>query len=65
MIISKEIKLETKGDCDIINITPEVEQKLAEVDMICGIVTIFATGSTAGLTTMEFEPGLISDFKKM
>jgi secondary thiamine-phosphate synthase enzyme len=65
MIISGNISLESKGNCDIIDITPEVQNQLAETDISDGTVTLFISGSTAGITTIEFEPGLISDFKKM
>jgi secondary thiamine-phosphate synthase enzyme len=65
MVVTKKISLESKGHCDIIDITPQVQQRLAETDINEGTVTLFISGSTAGLTTIEFEPGLISDFKEM
>ncbi|MCJ7764036.1 MAG: secondary thiamine-phosphate synthase enzyme YjbQ [Dehalococcoidales bacterium] len=65
MIKTETISLSTKGHCDIIDITPQVEQQLAESNIDNGIVTVFVTGSTAGLTTIEYEPGLISDLKEM
>ncbi len=65
MIKTETISLNTKGHCDIIDITPQVEHQLAESNIDSGIVTVFVTGSTAGLTTIEYEPGLISDIKEM
>ena len=65
MIATKKISLESKGNCDIIDITTEVQQQLDETGVSDGAVTLFISGSTAGLTTIEFEPGLIADFKKM
>jgi secondary thiamine-phosphate synthase enzyme len=65
MVVTEKMSLESKGDCDIIDITPEVQRRLAETDIKGGTVTLFISGSTAGITTIEFEPGLISDFKKM
>jgi secondary thiamine-phosphate synthase enzyme len=65
MVVTEKISLESKGHGDIIDITPEVQQRLAETDISDGTVTLFISGSTAGITTIEFEPGLISDFKKM
>ena len=65
MIKTETISLSTKGHCDIIDITPQVEHQLAESNIDSGIVTVFVTGSTAGLTTIEYEPGLISDIKEM
>ena len=65
MVVTKRISLQTKGQCDIIDITPQVEQQLNETDMNSGTVTVFIAGSTAGLSTIEFESGLLSDFKDM
>ena len=65
MVTTKKIGLESKGNCDIIDITAEVQQRLAETGISDGTVTLFISGSTAGITTIEFEPGLISDFKDM
>ena len=65
MIISKKINLQTKGQCDIIDITSQVSQELAKADVDDGIVTVFVNGSTAGVSTIEYEPGLVSDFKAM
>jgi secondary thiamine-phosphate synthase enzyme len=65
MVVTKKISLQSQGNCEIIDITPEVQNQLAETDIKDGTVTLFISGSTAGITTIEFEPGLISDFKKM
>ena len=65
MVVTKEISLQSKGQCDIIDITPQVEQELAGADINTGVVTIFVAGSTAGITTIEYEPGLISDLQNM
>ena len=65
MVVSKKISLSTKGECDMVDITPQVEQQLAEAGISNGTVTIFVAGSTAGVTTIEFEPGLTSDFQGM
>ena len=65
MVVTKKLSLQSKGDCDIIDITLEVQQRLAEADMNNGIVTLFVAGSTAGISTIEFEPGLVSDFQSM
>jgi secondary thiamine-phosphate synthase enzyme len=65
MIATKKISLKSKGNCDIIDITPEVEEQVAGSDIKNGIVTLFISGSTAGLSTIEYESGLLSDFKAM
>jgi secondary thiamine-phosphate synthase enzyme len=65
MVVTKKISLESQGHGEIIDITPEVQKQLAETDIKEGTVTLFVTGSTAGITTIEFEPGLLADFKDM
>jgi secondary thiamine-phosphate synthase enzyme len=65
MVATKKISLESKGNCDIIDITPEVQQQLAKTDIKNGTVTLFVSGSTAGVSTIEYESGLLADFKEM
>ena len=65
MVVTKKISLQSKGHCDIIDITPEVQEQLAETDVTSGTVTLFISGSTAGISTIEFEPGVLSDFQDM
>ena len=65
MVITGKISLQSKGECDILDITPQVEQQLAETGINSGTVTEFVAGSTAGVTTIEFESGLLSDFQSM
>ena len=64
-IATKDIAFETKGNCDIIDITPQVAKEVKESGVNNGIITLFVSGSTAGVTTIENEPGLLSDFKNM
>ncbi|MAF85069.1 MAG: secondary thiamine-phosphate synthase enzyme [Dehalococcoidales bacterium] len=49
----------------IIDITHQVEQQVTGTDINSGIVTLFVAGSTAGISTIEFESGLLSDFQGM
>ena len=65
MVVTKKISLQTKGNCDIIDITPQVEQQVAEADINNGTATLFVAGSTAGISTIEFESGVLSDFQSM
>ena len=65
MIISKTIQLQTKGQCDIVDITSRVAKELAGADVNSGTATVFVNGSTAGVSTIEFESGLVADFKAM
>jgi secondary thiamine-phosphate synthase enzyme len=64
-VISKSISLSTQGNCDMIDITAEIAREISNSTINNGIATIFVAGSTAGITTMEYENGLLSDFKSM
>ena len=60
---SKRIKLQTKGRDHVIDITGEVEKALSKSEVKEGILTVFIHGSTASVTTIEYEPGLVKDIK--
>jgi secondary thiamine-phosphate synthase enzyme len=60
-IINKEIHFKTAGDKDVKDLTSDVAQLINQSPVESGIVTVFVPGSTAGITTIEFEPGAISD----
>ena len=57
--------MKTKGDGEIIDITPKVQKQLTESGISGGIVTVFVQHSTCGITTVEYEPGLIEDLGKL
>lgn len=58
------ISLSTKGNCDIIDITDKVHNLITQNSFIEGNVLVFVGGSTAGITTIEYEPGLLKDYPK-
>ncbi len=58
------IRFSTRGDCDIIEITDWVQKKIKETKISDGAVVIFVPGATGGLTTIEYEPGLVKDFQE-
>ncbi|MBL7191553.1 YjbQ family protein [bacterium] len=60
-IITDFIPVSTKGFTDIIDITTKVSQLLRKHGLTQGQALIFAGGSTAGITTIEYEPGLLQD----
>ena len=62
-VITKKINLSTKGDTDIINITDNVEEILSKSGLKNGSINVFVPGSTGGITTVEYEPGLVHDLK--
>lgn len=66
MVVKTErIAFNTRGNCDIIDITEMINKKLGSVQIKSGIVTVFVIGSTGGLTTIEYEPGLIKDINEL
>ncbi len=64
-VITKNLTFHTKGNCDIIDITSEVGKEVERAVVSNGTVTLFVSGSTAGLTTIEYEPRLLEDFQNM
>ena len=58
------ISVETTHDTDIIDITRNVKEKILQSDINNGNITAFISGSTAALTTLEFETGVVNDLKK-
>lgn len=61
MVTTNELKLQTSGPGDIIDITSDIQQAVSQSGLSAGTVTAFVPGSTGGLTTIEYEPGLIED----
>lgn len=57
-----EIRMDTRGEGDMHDLTDRVAQCVASSRISEGTVTVFVPGSTAGITTIEFEPGLLRDF---
>jgi secondary thiamine-phosphate synthase enzyme len=58
------ISFNTNGNCDITDITDKVDNLISNNNFLEGSVLIFVGGSTAGLTTIEYEPGLLKDYPK-
>ncbi len=59
------IELTTSGHSEIVDITNKIEKNLKESGLVEGVATLFSIGSTAGLTTVEYEPGLVKDLKSL
>jgi secondary thiamine-phosphate synthase enzyme len=64
-IVTENIKLSTRGFGDMKDITSEVAARIADHELKNGTVTVFVPGSTGGLTTIEYEPGLVRDFSEL
>lgn len=60
-IHTKILNLSTKGFPDIIDLSKQIDSVLAESGISNGLITVFVPGSTAGITTIEYEPGLLED----
>ena len=60
-IVTDSIELATKGHTDIIDITPQVDTILKKSGILEGSLMVFVAGSTAGITSIEYEPGLLKD----
>ena len=64
-VLSNTIQLHSEGEGDIIDMTAQLANIVKESKIKNGIATIFVSGSTAAITTIEYEPGLVHDFPEM
>lgn len=64
MVFSATITLKTAGEDDIIDITGRTQDLVRSSDVRNGLCSIFVTGSTASVTTIEYEPGVLSDLSR-
>jgi secondary thiamine-phosphate synthase enzyme len=65
MVITHTHQVSTKGQGDAHDVTPAVTRALAQSGVRNGIATVFVVGSTAAITTIEFEPGAVHDFNAL
>jgi len=63
MVYTTKFSIKTYGKTEIVDITPHVFQAIQESGVLDGTVTVFTPGSTAAVTTIEYEPGLIKDLQ--
>ncbi|MCK4596921.1 secondary thiamine-phosphate synthase enzyme YjbQ, partial [bacterium] len=64
-VSTQSFTLQTRGNTDVLDITPQVIQTLRQSGLQNGIATVFVSGSTGGITTVEFEPGLRRDLPEI
>ena len=62
---SKKIQISSRGEDDLIDIKEQISNVIKGSDIGNGIVAVFVSGSTAAITTIEYEPGLSHDFTEM
>ena len=60
MVKTKKLNIQTNGNCDIVDITPDISSFVRQSKIKEGTATVFNVGSTAGITTIEYEPGLVN-----
>jgi len=59
------IKLQTKGNGDVVDITSQVQASVSDCGLENGIVSIFTPSATSAITTLEFEPGCVEDLQRV
>lgn len=64
MTFAQTFTVKTQGFNDTHDLTPKVEEIVRKAAIVNGIATVFVSGSTAGITTIEFEEGVLEDLKK-
>jgi secondary thiamine-phosphate synthase enzyme len=62
-ITTQHLRFKTGGDCDVVDLTRDVEQLVSASGVRDGTVVVFVPGSTAAITTVEFERGMLADLK--
>ena len=65
MVKNYSISLETNGFCHVLNITDQVREYVVGSGVSAGVATLFVMGSTAEITTLEYEPGCVKDFEEL
>ena len=63
-VVSRTCEFATTGDTDVIDLTAEASEFLQASGVQSGVLVVFTPGSTAGVTTIEFESGAVSDLKR-
>jgi secondary thiamine-phosphate synthase enzyme len=63
-VFQKTFRLSTRGRCDVLDITVQVSRIVGESGVQRGIVNVAGRGSTLGISTIEYEPGAISDLAR-
>ncbi|MDX8549888.1 secondary thiamine-phosphate synthase enzyme YjbQ [Methanospirillum sp. J.3.6.1-F.2.7.3] len=64
MAVSGTITLSTRGEGDIVDITGKVQETVCLSGVKIGLCHVFVTGSTAAVTTIEYEPGVLNDLSR-
>jgi secondary thiamine-phosphate synthase enzyme len=65
MVVTRQIRLTTRGGGDVLDITGDVEREIRSSGLKSGIVTLFSSSSTSALTTIEYESGAVHDLQRL
>jgi len=65
MVVTQELQLRTRGNCDMVDVTTQIAGAVGAAGLQAGIVTVFCPGSTGGLTTIEYESGALADLEQV
>lgn len=64
-VVPSQLRFETRGDGHCIDVTADLARALASSGLTNGVAHVFVVGSTAGITTIEFEPGCVHDLGEL
>jgi len=64
-VVTDRLHFSTGGDADIVNVTADVRRLLSQTGLRAGTITVFVPGATGSITTLEFEPGVVQDFRDL
>jgi len=65
MVVTESIRFSTQGNGEVVDITQQVADKVADSELSGGTVTIFSPSATSSLTTIEYESGAVADFQAL
>lgn len=65
MFFERSYEVSTEGDGDVVDLSPLLSLFLSESGVTDGVCTVAATGSTYSITTVEHEPGLVEDLRRV
>lgn len=63
-VFQKTFQISTRGRCDVLDISAQVNRIVTESQVNQGVANVSGRGSTLGITTIEFEPGAVSDLAR-
>ena len=65
MVTNTQHEIQTSGQGDVHDVTPLVARAIAESELVNGLATVSVVGSTAAVTTIEYEPGAVADLNRL